>query len=155
MLTLVIGEYKDCIEYLIKNKVSYTDNIFDSLKRMSGLFKTKQSVYFIYDKALFNTKDKAESFIKQTKNKDIYCLAENIQKSEPLYKATKNKVQFKRSDKTKELYGLDISDLYTIMYKLKNNRDKLVFENAINYILNGTLSHHNAIQYIILYSSLF
>lgn len=122
---------------------------------MSGLFKTKQSVYFIYDKALFNTKDKAESFIKQTKNKDIYCLAENIQKSEPLYKATKNKVQFKRSDKTKELYGLDISDLYTIMYKLKNNRDKLVFENAINYILNGTLSHHNAIQYIILYSSLF
>lgn len=122
---------------------------------MSGFFKTKQSVYFIYDKALFNTKDKAESFINQTKNKDIYCLAENIQKSEPLYKATKNKVQFKKQDKTKELYDLDISDLYTIMYKLKNNKDKLVFENAINYILNGTLSHHNAIQYIILYSSLF
>ena len=122
---------------------------------MSGFFKTKQSVYFIYDKVLFNTKDKAESFIKQTKNKDIYCLAENIQKSEPLYKATKNKVQFKKPDKTKELYDLDISDLYTIMYKLKNNKDKLVFENAINYILNGTLSHHNAIQYIILYSSLF
>ena len=155
MLTLVIGEYKDCIEYLTKNKVSYADNIFDSLKRMSGFFKTKQSVYFIYDRALFNTKDKAESFIKQTKNKDIYCLAENIQKSEPLYKATKNKVQFKKPDKTKELYDLDISDLYTIMYKLKNNKDKLVFENAINYILNGTLSHHNAIQYIILYSSLF
>ena len=122
---------------------------------MSGFFKTKQSVYFIYDRALFNTKDKAESFIKQTKNKDIYCLAENIQKSEPLYKATKNKVQFKKQDKTKELYDLDISDLYTIMYKMKNNKDKLVFENAINYILNGTLSHHNAIQYIILYSSLF
>lgn len=122
---------------------------------MSGFFKTKQSVYFIYDKVLFNTKDKAESFIKQTKNKDIYCLAENIQKSEPLYKATKNKVQFKKADKTKELYDLDISDLYTIMHKLKNNKDKLVFENAINYILNGTLSHHNAIQYIILYSSLF
>src|SRR5574344_711380 len=122
---------------------------------MSGFFKTKQSVYFIYDKALFNTKDKTESFVKQTKNKDIYCLAENIQKSEPLYKATKNKVQFKKADKTKELYDLDISDLYTIMYKLKNNKDKLVFENAINYILNGTLSHHNAIQYIILYSSLF
>lgn len=122
---------------------------------MSGFFKTKQSVYFIYDKTLFNTKDKAESFLKQTKNKDIYCLAENIQKSEPLYKATKNKVQFKKPDKTKELYDLDISDLYTIMYKLKNNKDKLVFENAINYILNGTLSHHNAIQYIILYSSLF
>lgn len=122
---------------------------------MSGFFKTKQSVYFIYDKALFNTKDKAESFINQTKNKDIYCLAENIQKSEPLYKATKNKVQFKKQDKTKELYDLDISDLYTIMYKLKNNKDKLVFENAINYILNGTLSHHNAIQYIILHSSLF
>lgn len=155
MLTLVIGEYKDCIEYLTKNKVQYTDNVFDSLKRMSGFFKKKQSVYFIYDKALFNTKDKAESFIKQTKNKDIYCLAENIQKSEPLYKATKNKVQFKKPDKTKELYDLDISDLYTIMYKLKNNKDKLVFENAINYILNGTLSHHNAIQYIILYSSLF
>ena len=155
MLTLVIGEYKDCIEYLTKNKVSYTDNIFDSLKRMSGFFKTKQSVYFIYDKALFNTKDKAESFIKQTKNKDIYCLAENIQKSEPLYKATKNKVQFKKPDKTKELYDMDISDLYTIMYKLKSNKDKLVFENAINYILNGTLSHHNAIQYIILHSSLF
>ena len=155
MLTLVIGEYKDCIEYLTKNKVFYTDNIFDSLKRMSGFFKTKQSVYFIYDKALFNTKDKAESFIKQTKNKDIYCLAENIQKSEPLYKTTKNKVQFKKADKTKELYDLDISDLYTIMYKLRNNKDKLVFENAINYILNGTLSHHNAIQYIILYSSLF
>ena len=155
MLTLVIGEYKDCIEYLTKNKVTYTDNVFDSLKRMSGFFKTKQSVYFIYDKVLFNTKDKAESFIKQTKNKDIYCLAENIQKSEPLYKATKNKVQFKKPDKTKELYDLDISDLYTIMYKLKNNKDKLVFENAINYILNGTLSHHNAIQYIILYSSLF
>lgn len=122
---------------------------------MSGFFKTKQSVYFIYDKAIFNTKDKAESFIKQTKNKDIYCLAENIQKSEPLYKATNNKVQFKKVDKTKELYDLDISDLYTIMYKLKNNKDRLVFENAINYILNGTLSHHNAIQYIILYSSLF
>ena len=122
---------------------------------MSGFFKTKQSVYFIYDKALFNTKDKAESFIKQTKNKDIYCLAENIQKSEPLYKATKNKVQFKKPDKTKELYDMDISDLYTIMYKLKSNKDKLVFENAINYILNGTLSHHNAIQYIILHSSLF
>lgn len=122
---------------------------------MSGFFKTKQSVYFIYDKALFNTKDKAESFIKQVKNKDIYCLAENIQKSEPLYKATKNKVQFKKPDKTKELYDMDISDLYTIMYKLKSNKDKLVFENAINYILNGTLSHHNAIQYIILYSSLF
>lgn len=152
---LVIGEYKDCIEYLTKNKVQYTDNIFDSLKRMSGFFKTKQSVYFIYDKALFNTKDKAESFVKQTKNKDIYCLAENIQKSEPLYKATKNKVQFKKTDKAKELYDLDISDLYTIMYKLKNNKDKLVFENVINYILNGTLSHHNAIQYIILYSSLF
>ena len=69
MLTLVIGEYKDCIEYLTKNKVRYTDNIFDSLKIMSGFFKTKQSVYFIYDKALFNTKDKAESFLKQTKNK--------------------------------------------------------------------------------------
>lgn len=122
---------------------------------MSGFFKTKQSVYFIYDKVLFNTKDKAESFIKQTKNKDIYCLAENIQKSEPLYKATKNKVQFKKPDKTKELYDMAISDLYTIMYKLRNNKDKLVFENAINYILNGTLSHHNAIQYIILYSSLF
>ena len=154
-MTLVVGDYKKCLEYLTKNKVSYTDNIFDSLKRMSGFFKTKQSVYFIYDRALFNTKDKAESFIKQTKNKDIYCLAENIQKSEPLYKATKNKVQFKKADKTKELYDLDISDLYTIMYKLKNNKDKLVFENAINYILNGTLSHHNAIQYIILYSSLF
>lgn len=122
---------------------------------MSGFFKTKQSVYFIYDKALFNTKDKAESFIKQTKNKDIYCLAENIQKSEPLYKVTKNKVQFKKADKTKELYDLDISDLYTIMYKLKNNKDKLVFENAISYILNGTLSRYNAIQYIILHSSLF
>ena len=122
---------------------------------MSGFFKTKQSVYFIYDKALFNTKDKAESFIKQTKNKDIYCLAENIQKSEPLYKATKNKVQFNKAEKTKELYDLDISDLYTIMYKLRNNKDKLVFENAINYILNGTLSHHNAIQYIIIKSSLF
>ena len=122
---------------------------------MSGFFKTKQSVYFIYDKALFNTKDKAESFIKQTKNKDIYCLAENIQKSEPLYKATKNKVQFDKAEKTKELYGLDISDLYTILYKLRNNKDKLVFENAINYILNGTLSHHNAIQYIIINSSLF
>lgn len=155
MLTLVVGDYKKCLEYLTKNKVQYTDNIFDSLARMSGFFKTKQSVYFIYDKVLFNTKDKAESFIKQTKNKDIYCLAENIQKSEPLYKATKNKVQFKKPDKTKELYGMDISDLYTIMYKLKNNKDKLVFENAINYILNGTLSHHNAIQYIILYSSLF
>ena len=155
MLTLVVGDYKKCLEYLTKNKVQYTDNIFDSLARMSGFFKTKQSVYFIYDKVLFNTKDKAESFIKQTKNKDIYCLAENIQKSEPLYKATKNKVQFKKADKTKELYDLDISDLYTIMYKLKNNKDKLVFENAINYILNGTLSHHNAIQYIILYSSLF
>lgn len=122
---------------------------------MSGFFKTKQSVYFIYDKALFNTKDKAKSFIKQTKNKDIYCLAENIQKSEPLYKATKNKVQFNKAEKTKELYDLDISDLYKIMYQLRNNKDKLVFENAINYILNGTLSHHNAIQYIILYSSLF
>lgn len=154
-MTLVVGDYKKCLEYLTKNKVQYTDNIFDSLARMSGFFKTKQSVYFIYDKTLFNTKEKAESFIKQTKNKDIYCLAENIQKSEPLYKATKNKVQFKKPDKTKELYDLDISDLYTIMYKLKNNRDKLVFENAINYILNGTLSHHNAIQYIILYSSLF
>ena len=154
-MTLVIGEYKDCIEYLKKNKVSYTDNVFDSLKRMSGFFKTKQSVYFIYDKALFNTKDKAISFIKQTKNKDIYCLAENIQKSEPLYKATKNKVQFNKAEKTKELYDLDISDLYTILYKLRNNKDKLVFENAINYILNGTLSHHNAIQYIIINSSLF
>lgn len=154
-MTLVVGDYKKCLEYLTKNKVQYTDNIFDSLARMSGFFKTKQSVYFIYDKALFNTKDKAESFLKQTKNKDIYCLAENIQKSEPLYKATKNKVQFKKADKTKELYDLDISDLYTIMYKLKNNKDKLVFENAINYILNGTLNHHNAIQYIILYSSLF
>ena len=122
---------------------------------MSGFFKTKQSVYFIYDKALFNTKDKAESFLKQTKNKDIYCLAENIQKAEPLYKATKNKVQFDKAEKTKELYGLDISDLYTILYKLRNNKDKLVFENAINYILNGTLSHHNAIQYIIINSSLF
>ena len=155
MLTLVIGEYKDCIEYLTKNKVQYTDNIFDSLKRMSGFFKTKQSVYFIYDKTLFNTKDKAESFINQTKNKDIYCLAENIQKSEPLYKATNNKVQFKKVDKTKELYDLDISDLYTIMYKLKNNKDRLVFENTINYILNGTMSRHNAIQYIIINSSLF
>lgn len=154
-MTLVVGNYKKCLEYLTKNKVQYTDNIFDSLARMSGFFKTKQSVYFIYDKALFNTKDKAESFIKQTKNKDIYCLAENIQKSEPLYKATKNKVQFNKAEKTKELYDLDISDLYTIMYKLRNNKDKLVFENAINYILNGTLSHHNAIQYIILYSSLF
>ena len=122
---------------------------------MSGFFKTKQSVYFIYDKALFNTKDKAESFIKQTKNKDIYCLAENIQKSEPLYKATNNKVQFNKAEKTKELYDLDISDLYKILYKLRNNKDKLVFENAINYILNGTLSHHNAIQYIIINSSLF
>ena len=155
MLTLVIGEYKDCIEYLKKNKVSYIDNVFDSLKRMSGFFKTKQSVYFIYDKALFNTKDKAESFIKQTKNKDIYCLAENIQKSEPLYKSTKNKVQFNKAEKTKELYDLDISDLYTLLYRVKNNKDKLVFENAINYILNGTLSHHNAIQYIIINSSLF
>ena len=154
-MTLVIGDYRKCLEYLTKNKVQYTDNIFDSLKRMSGFFKTKQSVYFIYDKTLFNTKDKAESFLKQTKNKDIYCLAENIQKSEPLYKSTKNKVQFNKVGKTKELYDLDISDLYTIMYKLKNNKDKLVFENAINYILNGTLSHHNAIQYIILYSSLF
>ena len=125
------------------------------MARMSGFFKEKQSVYFIYDKALFNTKDKAESFIKQTKNKDIYCLAENIQKSEPLYKATKNKVQFNKAEKTKELYDLDISDLYTIMYKLRDNKDKLVFENAINYILNGTLSHHNAIQYIIINSSLF
>ena len=125
------------------------------MARMSGFFKEKQSVYFIYDKALFNTKDKAESFIKQTKNKDIYCLAENIQKSEPLYKAAKNKVQFNKAEKTKELYDLDISDLYTIMYKLRNNKDKLVFENAINYILNGTLSHHNAIQYIIINSSLF
>ena len=84
---------------------------------MSGFFKEKQSVYFIYDKALFNTKDKAE--------------------------------------KTKELYDLDISDLYTLLYRVKNNKDKLVFENAINYILNGTLSHHNAIQYIIINSSLF
>ena len=155
MLTLVIGDYKKCLDYLTKNKVKYTDNIFDSLKIMSGFFKTKQSVYFIYDKALFNTKDKAESFIKQTKNKDIYCLAENIQKSDPLYKATKNKMQFNRAEKTKELYDLDISDLYTILYKLRNNKDKLVFENAINYILNGTLSHHNAIQYIIINSSLF
>lgn len=122
---------------------------------MSGFFKTKQSVYFIYDKALFNTKDKAESFFKQTKNKDIYCLAENIQKSEPLYKATKNKVQFNKAEKTKELYDLDISDLYTLLYRVKNNKDKLVFENAINYILNGTLSRHNAIQYIIINSSLF
>ena len=155
MLTLVIGDYQKCLEYLTKNKVRYTDNIFDSLARMSGFFKEKQSVYFIYDKALFNTKDKAESFLKQTKNKDIYCLAENIQKSDLLYKATKNKVQFNRAEKTKELYDLDISDLYTIMYKLRNNKDKLVFENAINYILNGTLSHHNAIQYIIINSSLF
>ena len=155
MLTLVIGDYKKCLEYLTNNKVKYTDNVFDSLARMSGFFKEKQSVYFIYDKALFNTKDKAESFIKQTNNKDIYCLAENIQKSEPLYKATKNKVQFNKAEKTKELYDLDISDLYKIMYQLRNNKDKLVFENAINYILNGTLSHHNAIQYIILYSSLF
>ena len=155
MLTLVIGDYQKCFDYLTKNKVQYTDNIFDSLKIMSGFFKTKQSVYFIYDKALFNTKDKAESFLKQTKNKDIYCLAENIQKSEPLYKATKNKVQFNKAEKTKELYDLDISDLYTIMYRVKNNKDKLVFENAINYILNGTLSRHNAIQYIIINSSLF
>ena len=155
MLTLVIGDYKKCLDYLTKNKVKYTDNIFDSLARMSGFFKEKQSVYFIYDKTLFNTKDKAISFIKQTKNKDICCLAENIQKSEPLYKATKNKVQFNKAEKTKELYDLDISDLYTIMYKLRNNKDKLVFENAINYILNGTLSHHNAIQYIIINSSLF
>ena len=154
-MTLVIGDYRKCLEYLTKNKVKYTDNIFDSLKRMSGFFKTKQSVYFIYDKTLFNTKDKAESFLKQTKNKDIYCLAENIQKSEPLYKATKNKVQFNKAEKTKELYDLDISDLYTILYKLRNNKDKLVLENAINYILNGTLSHHNAIQYIIINSRLF
>ena len=111
MLTLVIGDYKKCLEYLTKNKVRYTDNIFDSLARMSGFFKEKQSVYFIYDKALFNTKDKAESFLKQTKNKDIYCLAENIQKSEPLYKATKNKVQFNKAEKTKELYDLDIADM--------------------------------------------
>ena len=155
MLTLVIGDYKKCLEYLTKNKVKYTNNIFDSLARMSGFFKEKQSVYFIYDKTLFNTKDKAESFLKQTKNKDIYCLAENIQKSEPLYKVTKNKVQFNKAEKTKELYDLDISDLYTLLYKVKNNKDKLVFENAINYILNGTMSRHNAIQYIIINSSLF
>ena len=143
------------MKYLTKNKVRYTDNIFFFFSRMSGFFKEKQSVYFIYDKALFNTKDKAESFLKQTKNKDIYCLAENIQKSEPLYKATNDKVQFNKAEKTKELYDLDISDLYKVLYKVKNNKDKLIIENAINYILNGTLSHHNAIQYIIINSSLF
>lgn len=155
MLTLLTGDYQKCINYIKQNKIIYASNILDEIKKMSGFLRTKQSIYFVYDKSLFSTKDKVNSFLTKIKNKDIYCIADNITKSDILYKSANKKINFPEETKTKDIYDMDVSDLYKLLYCTRKKQDKLVIENAINYIVNGTLSQHNAIQYIILKSSLF
>ena len=166
MLKVLVGNYAKC-----KSKIGtarFTNDIFNEFDTCLFSLDSNDSVYFLYSKDMFVDKQSVIKFIElATKsNKQIYCIADTIDKKSSFYKCAKpyleefsepsvDAISSVLSDYTNIMSVSNndvVSVLFGVYYKLKyrhDNRCKNVGA-IINDVLVGTISAENAKRLFIL-----
>lgn len=139
-----IGTYVDIVEYINKP---------------IGLFDTNNNdtVYFIYNPKELKDKEDCVLLEHKTKDKEIYCIIENIDKKTSVYKYIKSKmIDMSRNilsvkDKASIFYDdisiiKEIGDneivsfMYALYYNYQNRKYKNISGKLINMVLTGKIT---------------
>lgn len=141
-------------------EIKYSRNIFSDLSKQYGLFFKPCVLYFIYDPADFNTKDKTEAFIRLAEKAKSYvvCIIETpLDKRGSFYKSFNKRIETLgniQKEKTLDekvqdfinnietITNVDekeaVSFLYKLFYNFRyNNRETAGY--CINLVLTGKI----------------